>query len=387
MGPTITSVEVTEFTYDLPDRGYDPRGFNVVYDGGNSVRATMHAFRIETDVGVTGTYVGGNDTPRQFDLYARSLIGEDALARERHWNDVKRALRKRDRMGMGPVDIALWDLAGKHHGVAIHELLGTYRERLPTYASTYHGDTNGGLDSPAAMADFAEMCRDIGYPAVKLHGWSASVRDIDREVAAVHAVGERVGEDVDLMLDPACEYETFADALAVGEACDAQNFLWYEDPYRDGGLSSHAHRKLREHLETPLLMGEHVRGLEAMTDVVDAGATDFVRADPEYDAGITGAMKRARMAEAHGLDVEIHGCGPAQRHCMAATPNTNYYELNLVHPDCPNTTPPVYAGGYEDELHTVEDDGCVGIPDGPGLGVEYDWDRIRELATDRTVHE
>ncbi len=47
-----------------------------------------------------------------------------------------------------------------------------------------------------------------------------------------------------LMLDPACELRTFADALYVGRACDDGGYFWYEDPFRDGGVSQHAHRKL-----------------------------------------------------------------------------------------------------------------------------------------------
>jgi L-alanine-DL-glutamate epimerase-like enolase superfamily enzyme len=292
-------------------------------------------------------------------------------------------------MGMGPIDIALWDLAGKLHDAPIHELLGTYRERLPAYASTYHGDENGGLDSPAAYADFAEDCLEMGFGGFKIHGWGGSdaARDVDREVATVRAVGERVGDEMDLMLDPACEYETFGDAVRVGRACDEYDFFWYEDAYRDGGISQHAHRRLSERLETPLLQTEHLRGLEPKTDFVDADATDYVRADPEYDAGITGAMKTARMAEAHGLDVEFHAPGPAQRHCIAAVRNANYYELALVHPECPNTTPPVYADGYTDSLDAIDDEGTVSVPDGPGLGVEYDWSFIEDNATGKRVYE
>ena len=107
-----------------------------------------------------------------------------------------------------------------------------------------------------------------------------------------------------------------------GKACDEEDFLWYEDPYRDGGISQHAHRKLRQHLETPILQTEHLRGLEPFTDFAATEATDFLRADPEYDGGITGVMKRARVAEGFGLDVlnsvshnygrlwsnSLHGC-------------------------------------------------------------------------------
>ncbi|MBO4248596.1 mandelate racemase family protein [Halomicrobium sp. IBSBa] len=380
----ITSIESTEFAYPLPDVGTDRHGFNLVYEPGTTTERKLFAIEIHTDTGISGQYVGGNSpAAAQYNIVADYLVGKNPLHREKHWSEVKRALRKYDRMGIGPIDIALWDFAGKYHDAPIHELLGTYRTSIPAYASTYHGDENGGLDSPEAFASFAESCLDRGFGGFKLHGWGGGdgSRDVDREAAAVRAVGERVGDEMDLMMDPACEYETFGDALQVGHACDDAGFFWYEDPYRDGGVSQHSHNKLGEHLDTPLLQTEHVRGLEPKTDFVASGATDFVRADPEYDGGITGAMKTARMAESFGLDVEFHAPGPAQRHCIAACRNTNYYELALVHPDCQNTQPPVYDGGYSDLLDTVDDDGCVDVPDGPGLGVEYDWDYIEANAT------
>jgi L-alanine-DL-glutamate epimerase-like enolase superfamily enzyme len=385
MAPEITAVETVEFAFPVEDVGYSPNGFCLVYEPGTTTHRKLFGVKVHTDVGITGEYVGGNSPAMaQVNMFADYLVGRDPLARERHWSSIKRALRKYDRMGIGPVDIALWDFAGKYHDAPIHELLGTYRERLPAYASTYEADLNGGLDSPEAFADFAEHCQQLGYPAFKLHVWeSEEWGDIDREVATVHAVGERVPE-MDLMLDPACQYETWGDALKVGKACDEQDFFWYEDPYRDGGISQHGHRRLAEHLDTPLLQTEHVRGLEPHTDFIDAGATDYVRADPEYDGGITGARKLAAVAEGHGLDVEYHAPGPAQRHLMAATRNSNYYEMALVHPEVSNPVPPVYAGGYADRLDSVDDDGTVGVPDGPGLGVEYDWEYIEAHQTGST---
>jgi L-alanine-DL-glutamate epimerase-like enolase superfamily enzyme len=383
MGPTITRIESVEFEYPLEDIGTDEAGFNLVYEPGSTLEASTLALKVHTDTGVTGEYVLVTSTsPDQIRKYAKYLVGKNPFERERHWSEIKRALRKYDRMGIGPLDIALWDFAGKYYDAPVHELLGTYRTRLPAYASTYHGDENGGLDSPEAFADFAEECLEMGFDGYKIHGWGGgdSSRDIDREVETVHAVGERVGDEMDLMMDPACEYETFADALKVGRACDEEGFFWYEDPYRDGGVSQHAHKKLREMLDTPLLLTEHVRGLEPHTDFIANGATDFVRADPEYDTGITGAMKLARVAEGFGLDVEFHAPGPAHRHCIAATRNTNYYELALVHPNCANTQPPVYENGYSDMIEDVED-GTVPVPDGPGLGVEYDWDYIEANQT------
>ena len=384
MAPTITRIESTEFSYPVEDVGYGESGFSLVYEPGGEIERKLFGLKIHTDEGITGEYVGGNSPAfAQIHMFADHLVGKNPLEREKHWSEVKRALRKYDRMGIGPIDIALWDFAGKYYDAPIHELLGTYRERVPAYASTYHGDDSGGLDSPEAFADFAENCLEMGYTGFKIHGWGGGdeQRELQREIDAVHAVGERVGDEMDLMHDPACELETFADALKLGEALDEQGFFWYEDPYRDGGISMHAHRKLSQRLDTPVLQTEHVRGLELKSDFAANESTDFVRADPEYDAGITGAMKVAHVAEGFGIDVEFHAPGPAQRHCIAATRNTNYYELALVHPHCQNTQPPVYQDGYSDMLDTIDDDGMVEVPDGPGLGVEYDWDFIETNAT------
>lgn len=73
--------------------------------------------------------------------------------------------------------------------------------------------------------------------------------------------------------------------------------------------------------------------------------------------------------------------GAAQRHCIAAPRNTNDDALALVHPDCQNVQPPVYAGGYSDVMDAMSDEDTVTPPDGAGLGVEYDWEYIEHNAT------
>ena len=116
--------------------------------------------------------------------------------------------------------------------------------------------------------------------------------------------------------------------------------------------------------------------VEAHVDLSLADATDFVRADADYDGGITGVMKIAHAAEGLGMDLELHFVGPAHRHCMAAMRNSNYYEMGLVHPKMRSFAPPVYKDGYSDELDSIDENGCVDVPQGHGLGVEYDWDFI-----------
>ena len=76
-----------------------------------------------------------------------------------------------------------------------------------------------------------------------------------------------------------------------------------------------------------------------------ADGTDFVRVVPEYDHGIAGGLRIAHLGEASGLDVGVHACGPAHRNLMSAMRNSNFYELALVRPDCPDIVAPVYTCG------------------------------------------
>jgi L-alanine-DL-glutamate epimerase-like enolase superfamily enzyme len=67
---------------------------------------------------------------------------------------------------------------------------------------------------------------------------------------------------------------------------------------------------------------------------------------------------------------------------MAAIRNTHFYELALVGPGMANAVPPVYGCGYSDQIDAVAPNGTVPVPQGPGLGVTYDWDAIAALRTD-----
>ncbi|MBC7315709.1 MAG: mandelate racemase, partial [Chloroflexi bacterium] len=202
---------------------------------GGKVTMKGAVLRVFTDQGIVGEYETSLMHMFTLPMFAEYLIGKNALERERIYQDVKRALRQYARLGMAAVDVALWDIAGKFYEAPIYELLGGHIKPLKCYASTTHGDHNGGLDSPEAYADYAEQCLERGYPAFKIHGWGNSL--VELEIANIHAVGKRVGGKMDLMLDPACELNTFGDTIKVGRACDEEHFFWLEDPYKDGGIS------------------------------------------------------------------------------------------------------------------------------------------------------
>ena len=381
--PRITKVEIETFTYELSDLARGEHG--PTYSPGKSITNTAHAITIFTDVGVSGEYVWSG--PIEYAgacVVAELLVGQNPLEREYLYTHIKQTMRQQAEIGISAVDIALWDLAGKYHDAPINRLLGGYRKTLPTYPASVHATEHDELKSPEEMADFAEQCKELGYPAFKIHGWENG--EPNREAATILALRDRVGPGMDLMSDPYNALRTFGDAIKVGRACDEAGYFWYEDPLADGGISQFAHRKLRELLVTPLLLTEHIRGLEARVDFMVNGATDFVRGDVQY-MGITATMKLAHAAEGLGLDIEMHSPGPAQRQCMAAIRNTNYYELSGSRPKGPNANYiPVYANDYIDQLDAAVD-GHFPVPQGPGLGVEYDWQKIRRSSQGTRVFE
>ena len=382
----IKKVEIFEFTFPIKNLAVDQNGFDFVYAPGVDAERTTLATRIETRNGVVGEYVGGAPiVMSQINAVASKMIGVSAFNRLHFYEEFKRALRKYDKTGIGPLDNALWDWAGRRLDVSVADLLGADCKKVPAYASTYHGDEAGGLGSPEDFASFAEHCLSLGYTGFKMHGWVNG--DVAREIEAVLLLGERVGDKMKLMLDPASHLITFADALDVGRACDEAGFYWYEDPFRDTGIAGTAHKLLRERIKTPLLMGEHVRGLESKMNLILAGASDYVRVNPDLDMGITGALKVAHMAEALGLDVEVHAAGPAHRHCVAAFRNANFYEQALVGPKSGSSNADVYTCGYADNLEAIDANGFVDVPEGPGLGVEHDWDYIKSHTKRHHVYE
>jgi L-alanine-DL-glutamate epimerase-like enolase superfamily enzyme len=388
----IARVVLTRFRFEVEGLGLPAHGAagvgNLIAVKGSRLPVERWAVRIETAGGASGAYVthwvGTPASFAQASMLAPHLIGRDPDQREGIWQDLRREIRAYDHMGHGPIDIALWDLAGRRYGASVSALLGGFRTRLPAYASTYHGqEEKGGLDTPEAFADYAAACKAQGFAGFKIHGWHDG--DVEREVRNILGVRKAVGDRWPLMIDPASQIRTWTDALRVGQACDEASFFWYEDPYRDTGGAIEGHKRLRERLKTPLLVGEHVRGVEAKAAFIVAGGGDLVHADPEYDLGITGAMKIASFCGALGLDVQYHACGPAHRAVMAATPNTHFYEMALIGPGMPNAVPPVYGEGYSDQPESIGKDGCVPVPDGPGLGVSYDWDFIEAHKTAEMV--
>tara|TARA_Y100001001_G_C8011221_1_gene309791 strand:+ start:1402 stop:2574 length:1173 start_codon:yes stop_codon:yes gene_type:complete len=375
--PVITKVEAIHVKYSLENLGKDYNTFNMVYEAGSNLEQTTSILRLHTDVGIVGEYVGViGPALAEVRAVADYLIGKSALSRESIYNDIKRASRQWGGLGLGVIDICLWDIAGKLYDEPLYRLLGGEKRPLKAYASTLHGDENGGLTTPEQFGEFAQQCLEMGYKSFKVHGWGIARNNIEREIENVLNLGKKFSDKMDLLIDPACEVKNFGDALKLGRACDEAKFFWLEDPFQDGGVSQFAHRKLRQMIKTPILQTEHIRLLEQHVDFIVAEATDYVRCGAHEDGGITGAMKIAHASEGFGLDVELHGPGPVHRHVMSAIRNTNFFEVGLVHPLVKTIWPSIYQN-YSDDLDCIDNEGNVYAPDGPGIGVDIDWDWIK----------
>jgi L-alanine-DL-glutamate epimerase-like enolase superfamily enzyme len=365
--PKITKIEVESFTWEVKGLTHG-RAFH--YDPDSTLTRRASGIKIYTDKGVVGEYAGWRASPRAVAGAAERYLGGNAMDRGFY--------QTRSSSVAAVYDIALWDLAGKMTGMPIHALIGTYRTKVPAYASTIDGAVKGPLSTPESYGDFAQQCLEMGYRGFKIHPFAWS--DTQTHIATVMAVGRSVGGKMDMMLDSYNLYQTFGDAVKVGHACDEAGFFWYEDPYSDGGITTFSHAKLRELIKTPLLMGEKVQTIAQRMDLIVQKATDFVRADVGLH-GLTGSLKLAHAAELLGIDIEPHTCGPEELHFMAAVKNSNYYEVVWVHPNVPDFNPPIYKNMNLTRLDCIDKDGMVQVPDGPGLGVEYDWDYISKHST------
>jgi len=373
--PLITKVEIQKCSRKIKDIGRETGSGTPTYLPGAEMDQSFYMTRVFTDKGIIGEYPLAADISSAAEL----MLGRNALERGFFYAEYARYPTNL----LGAVDTILWDIAGKFHSASVSELIGGFRKKLPAYASTMNGGVTGGLSTPESYADFAEQCKEIGYKGFKIHPYPRPV--LQDHIDAILALGKRVGDSMDLMLDSFCFYQTFADALKVGYTCDEAGFFWYEDPYFDGGSTEYGHRKLREYIKTPLLQGEKVHSIQQKVNLLLANASDFIRGGIPAN-GVTGTMKLAGAAEALGVDVEIHGSGPAQRHVMSAIANSNYYEMVWVHPDveCLQMTNEIYTN-YADGLDLVDADGNVDIPQGAGYGVEYDWKYISSHSTGKVV--
>jgi L-alanine-DL-glutamate epimerase-like enolase superfamily enzyme len=372
-------VRITDVTVTLHKRAatgaasFGPRG----------ARALLGVLRVMTDEGIEGNSFLSSPGPgptaiaeQIVNVIKPWLVGADPLDIGAHWRRMAGLVHYLSPHAVGTVDIALWDIAGKVAGLPVHRLLGTCRDRIPAYFSSAHHTT------AQEYAEEAVYWREQGWRGYKLHPprapWLPGVAPpVSFDIQACTAVRSAAGADMTLMLDPAWSY-SYPDALHVGQAIQDLGYFWYEDPLPDHDILGY--QRLARHLTIPLLATEITPGgLTALPSWITAGATDFLRGDPVIKGGITGLMKIAHLAEAFGMNCEVHDSynaldNVAARHVMMAIDNCDWLEVLAFNPAGDHSLD--HLGYGLTEPFEVDADGHVHAPTGPGLGAEIDWSLI-----------
>ena len=263
------------------------------------------------------------------------------------------------------LDVAIWDLAGKLQGRSVAQLCGGRRSAMQGYASSTHYS-----DIDAYLADLRSALTQ-GFTAYKAHPFYDAGRDIE----LARALREVAGPSVRLMLDAAKRYGR-SDALRVGEALQALDYHWYEEPLPQHDWAGYA--QLRSALATPIIGGETLPGLHpAMVNALDAGAYAAVLCDVYWKGGITGCLKTIALCQSRNVPVVSHHGASAlmnlanlQLLCGA----TDVEMVEVLYPE------PPYQYGL---MHYMEmgPDGLFHLPDAPGLGGQPDWEYIESHRT------
>jgi L-alanine-DL-glutamate epimerase-like enolase superfamily enzyme len=335
---------------------------------GRAVEANWHVLaRITTADGTQG--VGYIVYPR-CDLMAaiaqaarelgEQLVGANVLEVEAAW---ERLARRGDWVGPGgllhcaiaPLDIALWDAAGKTLGQPVSRLLGGYRDRLPAYAS----DVLWYSLSPEELSTSASRHVAQGFRAVKLRLGKEAVPEA--EAQRVQAVRQAVGPEVRIMVD-ATESWSLAQARRTGRVLQEAGIAWLEDPVQHQDVAGLAH--LAATLEVPIAAGEHLYHLAAFRELLQARAVDIVILDLARVGGITPWRKIAALAQAHRVPVCGHVVPEVHVHLLASTPGGLMVEY------MPR------SAAILQNLPVLENGELV-VPPTPGLGLELDEAAVR----------
>lgn len=361
----ISGVRVTTWRWsDIPMTRYT----KTIASAG-TFDTVMALVQIEANDGTIGhSFLGSSlgsaslDAQILVDRFKPMLLGEDPLARERLWQTMMRRSRGQQIRIVGAIDVALWDLGGKAANIPIHRLIGSYRNKIPAYASS------AVLDSPEAYAEEAVGLKEQGWTAYKIH--PPAEPELDIEVCK--AVREAVGDTHRVMLDSTWSYD-YPQALRVGHAIQDLGFYWYEDPLVEDDIYNYV--KLRQQLSIPIMATEFPNaGPTSYAPWVTSQATDFLRGDVAIKGGITSCLKTAHLAESFHMNYEVHHGGNslnnvANLHLLMAIPNCEYFEVLL----------PAEAQkhGLVKDID-IDENGEVHAFDGPGLGAEIDFQLIED---------
>jgi len=309
------------------------------------------------------------------------LIGADPLASDRLWLHLYNHFRDQGQRGLtvtalSGVDVALWDIKGKHFEAPIHVLMGgPVRTEVAAYATgTYR---RGNADPLGYIVEEVKGYVREGFPAVKLKiGFGVA-----EDTALVRACREAVGPRVGLMLDANHGYDV-VEAIALGRKVADCDIGWFEEPVVPEDLESYV--EVRRGQPIPVAGGETWFTRWNFREVFNARAVDIAQPDVCAAGGLSETKKIADMASAFGVRCVPHVWGTGVGLATAL-------QLLAVLPhNPPRHTPLEPVLEFDRSEHPFRqavlsapiehEGGIVRVPKGPGLGIAVDRTALERFA-------
>ena len=366
----IAAIEAREYRYPL-----DPP-LEAAWDPEPRTHQDATVVVVRSDDGVEG-YASGDRLPDR-ELLERLLVGRDPEDATAVHGIVETVDFHHGRNWV--VEVAVWDLLGRARGLPLWELLGGARDRILAYVST------GELVPAEERVSRCLALRDAGVRAVKLRLHSGDWR---RDLPVLEAVRDAVGSDLDLMVDANQGWRMPGDltprwdlstALAFAHELERLDAYWLEEPLPTDDVEGYA--ALGQETGVRIAAGEMVRTEAEARELCRRGGVDVVQTDVVLAGGIEGARRVAGLAEEAGRAWSPHtwsnGYGLlANLHAALAFSTCPYLEVPF--------DPPAWSTARRDWLLPVtleiSEDGTIGPPDGPGLGVVPDFDALERYRT------
>lgn len=242
---------------------------------------------------------------------AEVVVGRDPTQVRALSEGMSRAVRNLGRPGLvamaiSAVDVALWDLCAKLHGVPLGVLLGGLATDVPAYGS-------GGFTSydDARLRSQLEGWAAEGFRRVKIKVGGDDARDLHR----VFTARDAIGEGVELFVDANGAWTTKR-ALAMAEAFARQDVRWLEEPVSSDDVDGLRFVRERAPAGMDVAAGEYAWDALAIRRLLSAGAVDVIQADATRCGGVTGFLAADALARAFQVPLSAH-CAPSLHAALA----------------------------------------------------------------------
>jgi L-alanine-DL-glutamate epimerase-like enolase superfamily enzyme len=306
--------------------------------------------------GIGYTYADGA-TAQLIDEHLADVVGGlDAMAPQRAWWAMTKAVRNLGRRGVAAmaisaVDVALWDLKARLLGLALADLVGRAHEDVPVYGS-------GGFCS-YSLERLREQLGDWvaeGIPRVKMK----LGREPEADPKRLDAAREAIGDDTELYVDANGAFAP-KQALAWAERYATEwGVSWFEEPVSSADFDGMRLVRERGPAGLDVAAGEYAYVPRDFVNLL--GSVDCLQADPTRCGGVTGVLQAAGLAQAHQLDLSAHCAPQVSAHVFCGVPTLRHLEYFHDHVRIERL---LFDGTLDPEGGALYPD-----PGRPGLGIE-----------------